>query len=252
MGREKNIRIVVEEMRAQWTSDIKKYNCMDYFAGDPVEVVRRCINTGDVRDVEIMGMVCSWLAFGNREQIHKKCDFAYCLMNDGHPYEYVVSEKWREYAGSKECFYRMHRFGDFHDLCERLLALYAKYDSMEDILIDCKSGVEIIAHIEEIMHHVGGIPKDTKSACKRLALFVRWMVRRDGKVDLGVWRRISPSLLLMPLDVHVVKVAHEEGLLKRANVDMKACIELTERCREEIPDDPTAMDYALFAKDISE
>lgn len=251
MGRERNTRIVAEGMRKQWANDIEKYNCMDYFAGDPVEVVRRCIDTGDVRDLEIMGMVCSWLAFGNREQIHSKCNFAYHLMNEGRPYEYLLSGEWRKYAGSKECFYRMHRFGDFHDLCERLSEVYSKYPSMEDALIGCTSGVEMIERIEAMMHHVGGIPKDTKSACKRLALFARWMVRRDGKVDIGVWRRMSPSLLLMPLDVHVVKVAHEEGLLLRANADMKACIELTERCKKENPDDPTIMDYALFAKDIS-
>ena len=86
-----------------WEDFIKEYNDMRYFATDPVAVVRRCT---EQRDIEVMGVICSWLALGNRNQIFKKCCFAYELM-PGKPYDYLMSEEWRRYKDSRVNFYRM-------------------------------------------------------------------------------------------------------------------------------------------------
>ena len=96
------------------------------------------------------------------------------------------------------------------------------------------------------LFNANGIPKDRKSACKRLCLFLRWMIRRDGIVDLGVWRKFSPADLLIPLDVHVNRVARQHGLLTRTSADMRAVEELTAHCRALYPHDPAIMDFALF------
>lgn len=229
--------------------DPEKYNTMDYFQGDPVEVVHRCANK---RNIEVMGVVCSWLAFGNRKLIHKKCEETWEMM-EGKPFDYVMSEKWRKMSGDGGCYYRMLRKNDFAELMGRLKEVYEMHESLEDAVCEGLSGdystEELIGALCKTLR-ANGIPKDTKSACKRLALFLRWMVRDDGKVDFGIWKKIDKKKLLMPMDVHVVKVAREKGLLERTTVDMKAALALTEECRKYFPDDPVAMDFALFTPDI--
>ena len=93
----------------------------------------------------------------------------------------------------------------------------------------------------------------TKSACKRLNMFLRWLVRKDEKgVDFGLWQQIKPSQLLMPLDVHVERHARRLGLLQREKSDWQAVIELTDTLRQFDPHDPLKYDFALFGLGIEE
>lgn len=228
-----------------WEKFIAEYNNMCYFATDPVAVVRRCATQ---RDVEVMGIVCSWLALGNRNQIFKKCCMAYDLMS-AKPYEYLMSCQWREYKDSDVNFYRMFFYRDFHDLMQSLYNVYLQYDTLEEAIImrNEELGIrnEYLSALISLLH-ANGIPCNTNSACKRLCLFLRWMVRRDGIVDLGVWRQLNPAYLLIPLDVHVNRVARQYGLLTRTSADMRAVQELTQKCKELYPYDPAIMDFALF------
>jgi len=88
------------------------------------------------------------------------------------------------------------------------------------------------------------------SACKRINLALRWLVRREGPVDMGLWKSISPSELFIPLDVHVGRTARLLGLLERKSNDKKAVISLTEKLREFCPEDPVKYDLALFGYGI--
>ena len=228
-----------------WEKLIAEYNNMRYFATDPVAVVRRCTTQ---RDIEVMGIVCSWLALGNRNQIFKKCCMAYDLMA-AKPYEYLMSCQWREYKDSDINFYRMFFYRDFHDLMQSLYNVYLQYDTLEEAIIvrNEEMGIrnEYLSALISLLH-ANGIPCNTKSACKRLCLFHRWMIRRDGIVDLGVWQQLDPADLLIPLDVHVNRVARQQGLLTRTSADMRAVQELTVNCKKLYPDDPAIMDFALF------
>lgn len=228
-----------------WEKLIAEYNNMRYFATDPVAVVRRCTTQSDI---EVMGIVCSWLALGNRNQIFKKCCMAYDLMA-AKPYEYLMSCQWREYKDSDINFYRMFFYRDFHDLMQSLYNVYQQYDTLEEAIIVRNEELEIrneyLSALISLLH-ANGIPCNTKSACKRLCLFLRWMIRRDGIVDLGVWQQLDPADLLIPLDVHVNRVARQQGLLTRTSADMRAVQELTANCKKLYPDDPAIMDFALF------
>jgi len=228
-----------------WEKLIAEYNNMRYFATDPVAVVRRCTTQ---RDIEVMGIVCSWLALGNRNQIFKKCCMAYDLMA-AKPYEYLMSCQWREYKDSDINFYRIFFYRDFHDLMQSLYNVYQQYDTLEEAIIvrNEELGIrnEYLSALISLLH-ANGIPCNTKSACKRLCLFLRWMIRRDGIVDLGVWQQLDPADLLIPLDVHVNRVARQQGLLTRTSADMRAVQELTANCKKLYPDDPAIMDFALF------
>ena len=233
---------------------IAEYNDMRYFATDPVAVVKRC---KEQKDIEVMGIVCSWLAYGNRNQIYKKCCMAYDLMS-AKPYDYVMSGQWREYKDSDKNFYRLFFYRDFHDLMQSLYNVYQQHATLEEAVLATLVGTRCAVSydpqgaktriLESLISffNANGIPQNTKSACKRLCLFLRWMVRRDGIVDLGVWTKFSPADLLIPLDVHVNRVARQHGLLTRTSADMRAVEELTANCRKLYPHDPAIMDFALF------
>lgn len=237
-----------------WEKLIAEYNDMRYFTTDPVAVVKRC---KEQKDIEVMGIVCSWLAYGNRNQIYKKCCMAYDLMS-GKPYDYVMSGQWREYKNSDKNFYRLFFYRDFHDLMQSLNNVYQQHATLEEAVLATLVGTRRVVSydpqgaktriLESLISFfsANGIPQNTKSACKRLCLFLRWMVRRDGIVDLGVWTKFSPANLLIPLDVHVNRVAHQHGLLTRSSADMRAVLELTANCYKLYPHDPAIMDFALF------
>jgi uncharacterized protein (TIGR02757 family) len=90
------------------------------------------------------------------------------------------------------------------------------------------------------------------SACKRLAMYLRWMVRGGGPVDFGLWRRIRPAQLLVPLDTHSGRTARRLGLIRgRKSNDWKAALQLTRRCRPFCPRDPARYDFALFGAGVS-
>ncbi|MEP6514171.1 MAG: TIGR02757 family protein, partial [Parafilimonas sp.] len=92
-----------------------------------------------------------------------------------------------------------------------------------------------------------------KSACKRLNMFLRWMVRKDNKgVDFGIWKKISPTQLICPIDVHVARVAKRLNLLQRKQADWQAALELTEHLKKFDANDPVKYDYALFGLGIIE
>lgn len=223
---------------------IEKYNRMDYFLTDPLAVVKKAT---EKRDIEILGIICSWLALGNRNQIFKHCNLVYDLMG-GKPYDYLLSGEWQKYERQHINLYRMFFYDDFYNLMSCLYKIYRTYPDLEaSIIAYLKRNPEadyLDALIGQI--HANGIPKDKKSACKRLILFLRWMIRRDKKVDIGIWEKLDPAKLLIPIDVHVGNTARAHNLLTRPATDMKAVIELTNFCRSIYPDDPAIMDFALF------
>ena len=114
-----------------WEKLIAEYNDMRYFATDPVAVVKRC---KEQRDIEVMGIVCSWLAYGNRNQIYKKCCMAYDLMS-AKPYDYVMSGQWREYKDSDKNFYRLFFYRDFYDLMQSLYHVYQQHATLEEAVL---------------------------------------------------------------------------------------------------------------------
>jgi uncharacterized protein (TIGR02757 family) len=198
-------------------------------------------------DIEIMAVVCSWLAYGNRQQIFKKCNFAYTLM-DGKPYNYLLSKDWQQYKTDNNSFYRLFKFSDFYNLMNSLYSIYTKHEDLESYINDFLKENTEADYLDALISAIkaNGIPKDKKSACKRLCLMLRWLIRDDNNVDLGIWKSLSKTKLYIPLDVHVNRVSRQLGLLKRNASDFKAVQELTENCSKYFPKDPTIMDFALF------
>ena len=216
-----------------------------------------------------MGFWSAVLAWGQRPVILKKANELVTLM-DGTPYDFIrnhtesdlkrfLSFKHRTFNAT-DALYFLHFFRDY----------YQTHDSLEDAFLptapdstEPTATVEagLIAFHDRVCSLTDFFPARTRkhiatparnSSCKRLLMFLRWMIRHDdrnavgGGVDFGLWTRLQPAQLVMPIDVHVNRVARQLGLLTRPQTDWKAALELTASLRQFDAADPVRYDFALF------
>lgn len=233
----------------------EQYETSDFINADPVQIPHRY----DSRvNIEISAFVTAWIAWGNRKQIIKKADFIDREIFKGAPYHYIVgtdtqgaAPEWKQYKGSKENFYRTFTYADFHDLCARLFDVYSKFENMEKAL-QAQPGGRPLEQLQRLFGDVKGVPDmETKSACKRLCMFLRWMCRKGSPVDFGLWDVCDPRNLIIPLDTHVHKQAIRLGLTKRWTPNLRTAIEITDRFAEVFPDDPAKGDFSLFGYGVN-
>ncbi len=224
----------------------KAYNHPDFIENDPISFPHRF--TGK-RDIEISAFLMTWIAYGNRKVILRKGEELHRYM-EHHPSRFILERRFGSFANRYECFYRFYKFTDLYAVCDRLHAVYTRFESLEEAVISVNAADPIQA-LQQLFRGVKGIPHTPGSACKRLAMFLRWVVRRDGIVDLGIWQRIDPARLLIPLDTHVYTVAHEIGITTRKAADMKTAVEITDYLKRLWPDDPCLGDFALFGYGVN-
>lgn len=236
----------------------EKYNRKEFIPNDPIRFPHRFT---DKQDREISGVITSWISYGRRPLILKKAEELHSLFGYS-PYKWIMQdEKMRikscdalrkQNANKRDTCYRFYTFADFFALTERLHTIYKKHESLEDALA-ATEGDHIIRKLQHLFAGIKGIPlADSTSACKRLAMFLRWMVRTDGIVDLGIWTTyFSPRDLIIPLDTHVFRMAHELKLITHKTPGMSAAIELTEAMRELFPHDPCLADFSLFGYGVN-
>lgn len=257
----KNIPSEIAELLQQ---EAARINHPDFIADDPVQFPRRFT---DVRDVEIAAFLCSAIAWGNRKMICRNCDKMLALM--GHdPYNFVMDQAYEDlpdgnihrtfFSDNLRHFLRgLHRIYVNHGSIDE----FAKRNHVGDDEFPAWKLVELLNR--ELAQANGGrgdsrcLPLNLQStALKRVNMALRWLVRTDGIVDMGVWKSINPSQLFIPLDVHVGNTARGLGLIDRRANDRRTVTDLTETLRPLRPDDPAWFDFALFgigvtAKNIS-
>lgn len=243
------------DLRELLDSEARRINSEAFIADDPVQFPRRF---SSLPDIEITALLCATLAWGNRRMICRDCEKLLTLM-DNQPYAYVIDEGYLDLDPD----INIHRtfFGrNLRHYLRGLRAIYTRHGSLNDFARAIDAG-EAEAPAWRLAEGLNAelsaansgctdsrcLPVNTSTtALKRLNMALRWLVRRDGIVDLGVWDSITPAQLRIPLDVHVGDVSRELGLLCRRSNDRKAVEELTGRLREFNPDDPTLYDFALF------
>jgi len=230
-------------------------NKPDFVLFDPVQFPRRYKS---VYDQEIAAFLSATIAWGRRDMILKSAEKMFSLLGSS-PYEFVMEGKCKKIAeGSRGAsIHRTFFESDLRYLCKGLKACYAKFGSLENLFASAADAWEGINLFRETMaggnkglysKHISN--PAAGSACKRLHLALRWLVRREGPVDLGLWKSISPSSLFIPLDLHVGRTARRLGLLQRKANDKKAVISLTEKLRAFCPEDPVKYDFALFGYSV--
>lgn len=231
------------------------YNRPSFIERDPISIPHQF---SQKQDIEIMGFWSAVLAWGQRPVILKKAAELVEHM-DGAPYDFVrnhqksdlkrfLAFKHRTFNAT-DALYFLHFFHQY----------YQDNESLEDAFV--AGGVSYTVEQALITFHDRFccdpfFPGRTRkhiatparnSSCKRLLMFLRWMVRRDDRgVDFGLWMRLCPDQLIMPIDVHVNRVTRQLGLLTRPQTDWKAALELTETLRQFDPADPVRYDFALF------
>lgn len=229
------------------------YNVKSFIKDDPIQFPHRYSRK---QDIEISAFITSWISYGSRPLILRKADWLHSQMGKS-PYEWILSEGYKELEqdvpiGKRDTFYRFYTYSDLYALCERLREIYTQYDSMEDA-IDESLYINPVIKLRNLFENINGIPlMSSKSACKRLAMFLRWMVRTDGIVDFGIWKTaVKPYQLIIPLDTHVHQISLKLGLTNRSTATLVTALEITEALSHVFPGDPCLGDFALFGYDIN-
>lgn len=238
------------------------YDQPAFVPGDPVSIPHRYTQ---LQDIEIAGLFAAILAWGNRTTIINKCTELMALF-DNAPYDFVRNHQARDRMRLMGFRHRTFNGLDLLYFVEFLQHYYTNITSLEFAFSghitpedeDVRKALTgfhkmffSLEHPERTRKHVS--TPDRNSACKRLNMFLRWMVR-DSKngVDFGLWSHISPSQLICPVDVHVSRVAARLGLIPKAEANWKTAVELTEQLRLLDPKDPVKYDFALFGLGVIE
>lgn len=226
-----------------------KYETADFLPADPSWFMHQVHGK---RNMETLAFIASALSYGSRKQFFPKIQ--YILDCSGYnTYDWVVSGAFNnDIPDAGECYYRLYTKHDMNVFLTCLRELIEEYGSLEGFARDKVKDRDAYSVIEAFTAYFSKvkspvIPKNTNSSCKRICMFMRWMVRDNSPVDLGLWSSfIDKRTLIMPMDTHVVQEAYALGLLTGKSVSMNAARKLTRVMAEIFPDDPLKGDFALF------
>ena len=231
-----------------------KYETEDFLPSDPSSFMH---NVSGAANQEATAFLASCLSYGSRKQFFPKIQFLIDAAN-GDTDRWVRSGEWRrDIPDTTDCYYRLYTFHDMHLLLAAYELLLAEHNSLKDyVRANATTGIGAVGAICRYFDKRKAnkiIPKNTSSACKRVCMFLRWMVRSDSPVDLGLWADIiDRRSLIMPLDTHVVQEACRMGLLASRTTSMSTARRLTDCMLEIFPDDPLKGDFALFGLGVDE
>ncbi|TFV97477.1 TIGR02757 family protein [Algoriphagus kandeliae] len=253
----------MQDLKGFLDEKVEQYNQPAFIPNDPISIPHLFQKK---EDIEIAGFFAAMLAWGQRKTIISKCLELMKLM-DNAPHDFMVNHQYSDLKPFLE--FKHLTFNDIDTLyfIHFFSWFYKKHHSLEEAFLiksnysnEAMEGMLIRFH--ELFFSLAEAPSRTKkhiatparkSACKRMNMYLRWMVRSDEKgVDFGIWNKIQPSQLICPCDLHVDRVARKLGLITRKQTDWQTAVELTERLREFDPQDPVKYDFALFGLGIEE
>jgi uncharacterized protein (TIGR02757 family) len=264
---------------------VDEYNQPSFILSDPISIPHQFSRK---QDIEIAGFFAAIFSWGNRTTIIRKSRELMQSM-DNAPYQFIMQHADEDLWQLGEFRHRTFNSTDLLYFISFFRYHYSHFDSLEDAFLmqdkevgkpaaavpgqgkgaGEKSGAGYgdgarasLSGFHRYFFSMEDIPPrtykhiatpDRNSSCKRLNMFLRWMVRQDKTgVDFGIWQRISPSTLICPLDVHVARVARRLGLLIRTQSDWRAAEELTAYLRTLDQADPVKYDFALFGLGVME
>ncbi|MEY4098512.1 MAG: hypothetical protein RL170_1356, partial [Bacteroidota bacterium] len=246
---------------------VKQYNHIEFIEKDPICIPHLFTKQ---QDIEIAGFFAAIFAWGNRTTIINKSKELLERI-DNAPFAFCTQHQEKDLKKLLGFAHRTFNDTDLLYCIEFFKQHYSKNESLESAFFNSKSIGSInktsvvekaLIHFQDYFFSLDDAPARTKkhiaspvsgSTCKRLNMFLRWMVRKDKQgVDFGIWKKISPADLIMPIDVHVARVSRGLGIVKRIQTDWQTAIELTNYCRTLDPKDPVKYDFALFSLGVIE
>lgn len=243
---------------------VKEYDSPGFISGDPISVPHRFRVK---QDIEIAGFFAATFAWGNRTTIINKSIELMRLM-DNSPYQFIIGHQETDLRRMESFCHRTFNATDLLYFIAFMRFHYSEHQSLEAAFLpkeidpsrewieqSLNSFYDRFFSLEDppsrTRKHVAAPYRN--SSCKRINMFLRWMVRKDkAGVDFGLWRKIPQAMLICPLDLHVARVARRFGLIDRPNADWQSAVDLTKHLREFDPDDPAKYDFALFALGVIE
>lgn len=253
-----NHEVTHPEIQALLDDRYQRYDQPAFIAPDPISLPHRYSARADI---EISGLFAALLAWGKRSIILKKMDELLARM-DHAPYQFIVGHQDEDLRRLERFCHRTFCDTDLLYFVHWLRWYYQQHSTLEDAFLHGATQRERLENFHTLFFSLPDAPERTRkhvatparnSACKRVNMYLRWMVRRDAHgVDFGLWTRLSPADLICPLDVHVERVARRLGLLTRKQTDWQAATELTAELRRFDPEDPVKYDFALFGLGIDE
>jgi uncharacterized protein (TIGR02757 family) len=248
-----------KELQDFLNSKVDLYNQPSFIKDDPISIPHLFTKK---QDIEIAGFFAAMFAWGNRSTIINKSKELMKLM-DNAPHDFCLNHSPKELKSLTHFKHRTFNTTDLLYFIDFFKTHYSKHKSLETAFTrHGKTTEEILTGFHNYFFSLEHIPVRTKkhvatpernSSCKRLNMYLRWMVRQDDKgVDFGIWKNISPSQLICPLDLHVIRVAKRLNLLNRKQTDWQAAMELTEQLRRFDSADPIKYDFALFGMGVIE
>lgn len=253
----------MENLKDFLDQKVDQYNRPGFITLDPISIPHRFTKK---QDIEISGFFAAILAWGQRKTIINKCLELFELM-DNAPYDFILNHQESDLIPLLKFKHRTFNDVDTLYFIHFLAWHYRQFESLEDAFMIGQTGQidameSILTRFHEYFFSLPEAPSRTKkhiatparkAACKRINMFLRWMVRTDDRgVDFGIWNRIQPSQLVCPCDLHVDRVGRKLGLISCKQTDWLTALELTDRLREFDPIDPVKYDFALFGLGIEE
>lgn len=236
----------------------EKYETADFVKEDPSQFLRWYTQ---VRDVEVAAFTAAMLSFGNRKQFIPKIKYIFeCADKAGGLAQWLYSGDFENSffspdGNDEKKFYRFYSYFDmkiFFRSCARILKSAETFGEFfrikaESRDAECSVAVCVLEEIAKAFGDCAIVPKGKCSANKRVHMFLRWMVRKNSPVDLGLWKWFDESELIIPLDTHVLQEAIKMGIIsEKDSGSYKTAVKITEALKEIWPEDPCRGDFALF------
>ena len=240
---------------------VELYNRPDFINNDPISIPH---SFSKPQDIEIAGLFAAVLAWGQRVTIIRKCRELMNMM-DNAPYDFVLHHKSKDLKRFETFKHRTFNPTDTLYFIHFLRHHYTRYPSLDqafNVKPEDEHIGEGLIRFQHVFFGLEDAPSRTrkhiptperKSTCKRLSMYLRWMVRNDNKgVDFGLWKSIRPDQLICPCDLHVDRVARLLKLIRRKQTDWLTAVELTSNLKKLDAVDPVKFDFALFGLGIEE
>lgn len=249
-----------EQLRAFLDREATRINHPDFIFNDPVQFPRRFER---LQDIEVVSFLSAAIAWGKRKMICDNCGKMLTIM-ENQPYEYVMEEAYEELPDIN--IHRTFFARNFKYMLRGFRAVFSRYGSLNAFAGAVGAGASeapswyLVEQLQKVFADANGGATDSQclptqlknTALKRINMALRWLVRNDGIVDMGVWDCIKPSQLFIPLDVHVGDTVRALGMIERKANDRRTVEEVTAILRRMRPDDPVIYDFALFGIGIGD
>lgn len=252
---------MTEELKTKLKELAEQYENKDFLKADPSQFMHRYSNKNDI---ECAAFISANLAFGRRDQILKHIELILDSAKKT-PYQWIINSEYKKFFPSNDkSFYRIYSNSSMIKFFDTINSILKNYDSIENCFKSLNQKISdfqkehLCQKITELFpQDCNLIPHTKESACKKINLFLRWMVRDKSPVDLGIWKWFNKKDLLLPLDTHVMNQASQLKLLpltssgKVQAASLKKAIALTQSLKEVFPEDPVKGDFALFGLGVN-